>query len=143
MIVVSTIYTQKQPIRTSQWNNLCCSLSRSQCVVVTTVTGLHVMTYGFYLKSWYLWGHLQLWDDRVLWHMACPRLKCKGSFTLDSWHDISKMSALARRSLPNMPSSSSRRTRAHKKLQSLLTICISLFFFLFHCAHSHMISQNS
>lgn len=69
------------------------SIKEFNCVTVTTITGLCDMTYGFYLESWYLYENNCGRDDRFLQHMACPRVKSKGSFTLNSWHYISKRHA--------------------------------------------------
>lgn len=83
------------------------------------------------------------WDERFPQHKACSWLKCKGSFTLDSWHGPSQLRVLARRSLPDMPSSFPRWTRAHKKLWSLPTVCISLFFFSVPlCSFTHDIPKQ-
>lgn len=119
------------------------SIKKLGCVAVTAVTGYVIWPMDF-RESRGIYENSCNWDERFLRHMAWPWLKCEGSCTLDSWHDLSQPRALARKSLPDVPSSFWRWTRAHKRLQSLLTVCISLFFFFSVplCSFTHDIPKQ-
>lgn len=96
-----------------------------------------------FIQSYGIYENSRSGDERFQQHKACSRLKGQGSFTLDSWQGPSQRRALARRSLPDMPSSFSRWARALKKLWSLPAVCISLFFFSVPlCSFTHDIPKQ-